>query len=74
MGRTVGALGPAPTATTKGPVVEEGTAVEEGPVAATSAAGDPATTEEGTEAGGDGPWRTRGLKVWAPLVFAISES
>ena len=65
MGRTTGALGPA---------LEDGPAAEEGPAAATSAVGDPAVAEEGQAAGGEGPWRTRGRKVWAPLVFAISES
>ena len=49
-GHTAGALGPAPTA-----------AAEDGPTAATSAAGDPATAEEEPATGEDGPWRTRGL-------------
>ena len=74
MGRTTGALGPVPTAAAEGPAAEDGPAVEEGPAAATSAAGDPAAAEEGSAAGGDEPWRTHGLKVWAPLVFSISES
>ena len=80
MGRTARALGPAPTAAVEGPTVEDGPAAEEGltaeegPVAAMSAVGDPAAAEEGPTAGKDGPWRTRGLKVWAPLVFSISES
>ena len=43
-------------------------------MAAKSATGDPAEAEEGPAVGEDGPWHTRGLKVWAPLVFAISES
>ena len=66
MGSTAGALGPAPTTAAEGP------AAEEGPAAAMSAPGDLAATEEGPAAGRDGPWRTHGLKVWAPLVFAIS--
>ena len=39
VGRTTGALGPAPTAASEGP------AAEEGPAAAMSAAGDPAAAE-----------------------------
>ena len=54
-GHTAGALGPAPTAAAEGP------AAEDGPTAATSAAGDPATAEEEPATGEDGPWRTRGL-------------
>ena len=68
VGRTAGALRPAPT------TAAEGLAVEDGPAAATSAVGDPAAAEEGPAVGEDGPWCTRGLKVWAPLVFSISES
>ena len=48
VGHTAGALGLAPTAVAKGP------AVEEGPAAAMSAAGDPAAVEEGPTAEGDG--------------------
>ena len=73
MGGTVGALGPAPTAAAEGPATEEGPAEEEGLAVAMSAVGDPAAAEEGPTAEGDGPWSTCGLKVWAPLVFAISE-
>ena len=73
MGRTAGALEPAPTATAEGPATEEGPAEEEGLAAAMSAAGDLATAEEGPTAEGDGPWSTCGLKVWAHLVFSISE-
>ena len=68
MGRRAGALGSTPTAAAEGP------AAEDGPAAATSSSEDPAAAEEGLMVGGDGPWRTRGLKVLAPLVFAISES
>ena len=68
MGRTAGALRSTPTA------VAEGPAAADGPAAATSASEDPAAAEEGLMVGEDGPWRTRGLKVLAPLVFAISES
>ena len=74
MGLTAGAPGPVPTAAAEEPTTEKGSAAEEGPAAAPSAVGDPAAAEEGPTAGGDGPWHTRGLKVWAPLVFAISES
>ena len=49
MGRTVGALGPAPTTDF------------EGPAATMSAARDPATDKWGPAAEGDGPWHTRGL-------------
>ena len=49
VGRTAGALGPAPTAAV------EGLAAEEGSAAAMSAAGDPAVAEEGPAAEGDGP-------------------
>ena len=55
VGRTAGALGPAPTAAAEGPTVEDGLA------AATSAGVDPAAAEEESTTGEDGPWRTRGL-------------
>ena len=58
VGHITGALGPETTTT-----AEKGPAAEEGP-----------TVDEGPAVGGDGPWCTRGLKVLAPLVFAISES
>ena len=57
MGRTVGALGPAPAAATEGSVDAEGPAV------ALSASEDPTEAGEGPVAGGEGPWRTRGVKV-----------
>ena len=46
-------------ATTEGPTIEGLAAAEE-----------PTAVEE-PAAGGVGPWRTCGLKEWAPLVFAI---
>ena len=49
MGRTAGALGPAPTAATEGPTAEDG------PAAATSAVGDPAAAKEGSAVGETGP-------------------
>ena len=55
MGCTVWPLGSAPTVATEGP------AVEEGPAAAMSEAGDPTEAKEGPVAEGDGPWHTRGL-------------
>ena len=51
MGRTAGALGSAPTVTVERPTPEDGPAAENGSEAATSAAGDPATIEEGPAAG-----------------------
>ena len=41
----------------------EGPAAVVGPTAVMSAAEDPAAIGEGPVAGGEGPWRTRGLKV-----------
>ena len=60
VGRTAGALGPAPTAAAEGPAAE-GPTVEDGSTVATSAAVYPATVEEESTTGEDGPWRTRGL-------------
>ena len=74
MGLKIGALGQMPTTAAEGPAAEDGLAAEDGPTAATSAAGDPTIVEEGPAVGRDGPWRTRGQKVWALLVFSISES
>ena len=71
-GDPTGALRPAPTTVAEGPAVE-GPVVEEGLAAVMSAVRDPAAAKKGPAAGGEGPWCTRGLKVWAPLVFAISE-
>ena len=74
MGLTVGVLGPVPTTAAEGSAAEDGLGIEDGPAAATSAAGDPTIVEEGPAAGGEGPWHTRGRKVWALLVFSIYES
>ena len=55
VGRTVGALGPVPTAAAEGPAAEDGSE------AATLATRDPAAAKEEPVTGEDGPWRTRGL-------------
>ena len=49
MGRTAGALWPAPTAAAEGPAAEEGSATS------TSVVGDPAAAEEGPAVRGDRP-------------------
>ena len=64
MRRAAGTLGPAPTAAAKG----AGDGIEAGGIGAGYSRG---AAVEGLAAGGVGPWRTCGLKEWAPLVFAI---